>query len=181
MTEAAVPAAGGHRPWLSQGDIFKKLLVVNVGVRDDAATAALEQAPALLVSHGCAIDKKKGNGQSALEYLTFLPIQDVTALPQDRARNLRASAAELTPYNVMYLGQVPEVGESYVMLNRPYTLPAALLNTSLRDFTAAETGEDDDRRIVNLAWTTRVACLTPDAVALLQRKWNAHWTQAFPP
>lgn len=182
MTETALAAAvGSHRRWLSQGDIFKRLLIPNVGVRDGTPTAELDQVPVMLVSHGCAIDKKKGNGQSALEWLTFVPLQDVTALPRDRAGNLRASAGQDQPYAVMYLGDIPEVGESYAVLNRPYTLPASLLAPSLKDFTAEETGEGEDRRIVNGAWTTRVACLTPLGITLLQRKWSAHWTGTLPP
>ena len=148
---------------------------------DSAATAELDHSPAMLISHGCSIDKKDGRGRSKLEYLTFVPLQNVALLPPDRATNLRASLGQVKPYEAMYLGEVPRIGECYVMLTRPYTLPAALLQAELRDFTAEETGEAPDARLVAGVWDTRVGCLSAGAVDLFQRKWVAQWARMLPP
>ena len=174
-----MPSAAFAAPqrWLAQGDIFERLLFVRAGVADSTATSALDHSPALLISHGCAIDKKSSGGRSRLEYLSFLPLQSVTALPRERQENLRRSDGQLRPYEAMYLGDVPSVGESYVLLTQPYTLPASLLRTELREFTAEETGEEAGSRVVATMWETRVACLSDNALDLFTRKWIAQWTR----
>lgn len=184
MSASAATAVAPHNLWLSQGDVFKELPYLRAGVADSVAAAQLDRGPALLVTHDCAIDKKNRRGHSTLEYLTFLPLQDVSALEAvepSRARDLRLHAERDQPYPVLYLGQVQDVGESYVMLSQPYTLPALLLRAELRDFNAAETRGAPDRRIVPGVWDTRVGTLTERALTLLRRKWNAHWTRTLPP
>jgi len=143
--------------WLSQGDIFAKVPVVRTGLADSQPRVVLEPAPAMLISHACSLDKKRG-GKSRLEYLTFLPVHHVRLLPKDRQDLLRRTsvAADRRPYEVMYLGTITSLGESYFSLAEPYTLPALLLRTGLKKFTAAETGEAADERVVPTMHDTRV-------------------------
>lgn len=168
-----------HSAWLSQGDVFKKLLFVRAGVSDSRAAQSLDHSPAMLISHGCAIDKKS-NGKMRVEHLSFLPLLSVEALPKDRAALLRSKANELQPYEALYLADVEGVGESYVMLTQPYTLPAALLRPELRTFTAEETGEKEDQRVVATMWDTRVGTLNPECLTLFSQKWNVQWTRMLP-
>ncbi|WP_152185543.1 hypothetical protein [Segeticoccus rhizosphaerae] len=134
----------------------------------------------MLISHGCAIDKKNSRGKSVLEYLSFLPLHNVAALDPGRAQQLRAALLEAKPYKVMYLGNVPQVGDSYVDLTEPYTLPALLLRTELKHFSAEVTSEGEDDRVVATMHQTRVAMLTERAVQLFQRKWSIQWTRMDP-
>jgi hypothetical protein len=178
VTGATFTRVAGHEPWLAQGDVFKSVMIVRAGVADGIASKHLERGPALLISHGCAIDKKHRDGTSELEYLSLLPLQAVENLPGERSAKLRNSKNELGPYNAMYLGDVPEVGESYVMLTEPYTVPATFLQPELRLFTAAEIGDpDDETRIVPTVGDTRVGRLTQDGIILFVRKWIAQWTR----
>jgi len=178
VTEAAASAVVEKvEPWLSQGDVFTSVLIVRAGVAKGAPVAGVDKGPALLISHGCAIDKKTNSGKSKLEYLSFLPIQDVVALPSERAERLRASSGNVQPYEAMYLGSVPEVGEGYVTLTQPYTLPAVLLRTELREFTAEETGDAADHRIVATISDSRAGRLTDEALELFYRKWTSQWTR----
>ncbi len=126
MTTPGTICVVPHKPWLSQGDIFTQVLIPRVGVRDGLPAAAVERGPAMLITHGCTLDKKNGRGLSILEHLTFVPLQSVAALPEDRAGDLRARAAALAPYSILYVGQVEAVGEAYATLHQPYTLPAVL-------------------------------------------------------
>jgi hypothetical protein len=166
------------KPWLSQGDMFAKVPVLRAGITD-RPEAQLEDGPALLVTHSCSIDKKQ-KGRSRLEYLTFLPIHDVTLLPSERQTTLRTRAERLRPYEALYLGHLPGVGEGYVNLVEPYTLPAAIFQPNLRQFSSEETGEEADSRIVLTFHDTRVGTLSEEGLALLQNKWMVHWTRNLP-
>ncbi|MBD3924701.1 hypothetical protein IEZ26_08725 [Nocardioides cavernae] len=181
MTGQAAPVivAASHNPWLSQGDIFSSVLIVRAGVSQAVATQGIARGPALLISHGCAIDKKTNSGRSKLEYLSFLPLQSVAELEEQSAGNLRRSAVDptLRPFEAFYLGEVPSVGESYVMLTQPFTLPADFFRPELQPFTAEDTGDAEDTRPVPAMGDTRVGQLTEDAVGVFSRKWAIQWTR----
>jgi len=179
VTFAALDAAGPS-PWLSQGDIFSKVLIAQAGVVDGMAQAVTKRGPALLMTHGCALDKKRkaaGREVSRLEYLSFLPILSVEQLPPERAEPLRTMGNEgqPTPYEALYLGDVPEVGEAYVALGQPYTVPALFLRTELEAFTAEQTGDVAETRVVPTINDERVAMLSPEGLDLLSAKWLAFW------
>lgn len=166
--------------WLSQGDLFRNLLIPRAGVDQGAATVALTQGPALLVSHGCAIDKKR-KGISVADYLTFVPVHDLSIVNHDKAKALRAAANGLTPYEVLYLGSLPGLGEAYAALNEPFTLPTLLLRTELRNYSPDDTGEaEEEQRLTPNVWDTRFGTLNPDVIDLLADKWNALWTRRLP-
>lgn len=142
------------------------------------AEAIFERAPSMLVTHHCAIDKKDGQGRSKVEHLSFLPLQLVSSLPESRAGNLRRSQGNLQPYEAMYLGEVPSLGECYVMLTMPFTVPTTLLGTELQRFTAAEHGiESDETRLVATVHEHRLGRLDHEPLELFRRKWAAHWTR----
>lgn len=176
MTTATAMVAA--RPWLSQGDVFSKVPVLRAGITD-RPQPQLEDGPALLVTHSCSIDKKQ-KGRSRLEYLTFLPIHDLTRLPPERQTALRTRGDRLRPYEAMYLGHLPDVGEGYVNLVEPYTLPAAIFQPDLREFSAEETGDTKDTRIVLTFHDTRLGSLSDEALVLFQNKWMVHWTRTLP-
>ena len=180
MTSNVTPIVTEHRTWLSQGDIFERLPVVTVGVRDSALAADWAPGPAMLVSHGCAIDKKHNKTKrSTCEWLSFLPIQDMAKLDAGKAGQLREVGLDRRPpYNVLYLGELPSIGEGYAPLVQVYTLPAVVLATEVRDFTDDETGEGPDRRLVPTVHDTRVASLTADALDAFHWKWTVQWTGA---
>lgn len=180
MTESSPLVVWPHDSWLSQGDIFESVLVTRVGVANGIAAQAPGRGPALLVSHGCAIDKKTRAGTSRLEYVSFLPIQDVDGLEPQQADQLRRMKDTPQPYEVMYLGELPGIGEGYLSLTQPFTLPAVMLRTELKDFTAEETGDEADRRIVPTIGDTRVAKLSEAGIDLFHHKWIAQWTRKAP-
>lgn len=169
-----------HKPWLAQGDVFQRVMISRFGVSNSVSTEGVERGPALLVSHSCAIDKKNRQGQSVLEYLSFLPLQAVSALAKDRQGNIRASAGKLQPYSALYLGEVPEVGEAYVPLGQPFTIPALLFQTELQEYGAEEAGEDAGTMIRPTMNDTRVARLGPEDLRMFWRKWSVHWTGIDP-
>ncbi len=83
----------------------------------------------------------------------------------------------MRPYEALYLGDIPKVGEGYAMLTQPYTLPATLLRTELMTFSAEQTGDVEDRRIVAGIGDTRVAHLSEAMIELFWHKWAVQWTR----
>lgn len=178
MRPPATDLVGPFQPWLSQGDIFQSVMIVRAGISNAVVVQAVERGPAILVSHGCAIDKKNKDGSLKTEYLSFLPLQSAQLLQPDPLATLRANRQG--PYEALYLGEVPQIGESYAMLTQPYTLPIALFQPVLRTFTAEETGSEEDQRVTLTQHATRVASLTEPQLELLLTKWSIQWTRQAP-
>jgi len=180
VTSAAFKAAGQDL-WLSQGDVFRDVLISRIGVANSSATADLDRGPALLMTPDCVLDKKeKVNHRQVpqIDFLTFLPIRGFVGMNTDRARTLRekGAALELGPYGALYLGEIDNIGECWVSLAHPYAIPVPLLGTELQSFTAEQTGDKADERLVALIGDTRIGRLTPEGITLLEDKWMALWT-----
>lgn len=125
-----------------------------------------------------------------VEFLNFLPVQSFEALVAanpGKASELkrRAEAGDEKPYSVLFLGAVGDLGEVYVSLTQPYSLPAETFKVAIRAFDAEETGDDapdaDNRRLVAEAHAgTRIGRLNPLLTSLLHQKWIIHWTGLRP-
>ncbi len=142
-------------PWLSQGDVFAQIPVWQAGM---LSQQTIVRGPALLVTRSCDLDKAKNNGQPAIEFLNFLPLQSFSELHnanRNKAEELRRRALEGTdtPYSVLYLDDIPQIGE----------VPEA-----------------DHRRLIAGANDTRVGRLGDPLANLFVRKWIIHWTGLSP-
>ena len=135
----------------------------------------METGPALLINHGCALDKKSGSGKPKIERLAFVRIRDVAALPSDRQGLLRSKDGELEPFEVMYLGHVPTIGEAYVSMSDPYHVPARHFGVVMQTF-----GDGEESRLALTEHDHRVGRLNDEAVLLFRRKWIAYWTRLSP-
>lgn len=173
-------------PWFSQGDVFTQIPVWQAGM---LSQQTIGRGPAMLVTRSCDLDKAKNNGLPMIEFMNFLPLQSFPALRDEnpnKAAELKRRALEGldTPYSVLYLGDVPQIGECYAPLTQPYSLPAELFRVSIQNFTEAETGdhdpEADHRRLMAGANDTRVGRLGDRLASLFHRKWIIHWTGMTP-
>lgn len=161
--------------WLNQGDIFKSVPIVRGGAE---SKQAMRRGPAMLVSHGCVLDKTTRNGRPSCEYLSFAPIQSVEALAADnlgKANDLRGrgTSRAVAPYTAQYLGDLEGLGEAYAALNQPFTLPAVLFQTSLVMVDRGD-GREEPRLTIDFN-DTRIAQLMPEDLDLFRAKWAACW------
>lgn len=184
MTCAAFKA-GGQDLWLGQGDVFREVAISRIGVADSVAKADLDRGPAMLMTPDCILDKKERVNHrevAQIEFLTFLPIRGFSQMNTDRGRTLRekGAALELAPYAALYLGEVDGIGDCWASLAHPYTIPAPLLGTELQAFTAEQTGDRAEKRLVASIGDTRVGKLSPEGSKLLGNKWMALWTDEIP-
>lgn len=165
------------QPWLSQGDVFSSVPVLDVVTANSRAVASLRPGPAMLVTHDCALDKKTGSGRSTIDRISFVRLRDVASLPAQRADLLRGRADELQPYEALYLGEIEGIGESYVLVSDPYFLPALYFATELRQFDGSLEDASPQTLLVPVANDARVGRVSDPVLGLLCNKWIAHWTR----
>lgn len=165
-------------PWLSQGDIFANTFVLDYpNFGDDRVLPQLRNGPAMLVTHDCDLDKTTGRGVSKIERLAFVRLRDVESLPTDRAQLIRSSYGKLEPYEAQYLGEIPGIGESYVMVSDPYFVPARNFKYEIREYTDHE---PPNRHFTLTEGDSRRFKLSETEIALYRAKWTAHWTRQVP-
>lgn len=169
--------------WFSQGDVFNS---VPLGPLPEEAAWPQEasegpsQHAALLVTHGCALDKKSGAGAIRIERMHFLPLENVAAQSADKQSVLRRAALELEPSEVLYLGEVPVLNfEAFAVLSNIHTVPARVFDLAWVDVVDMQ-GDVVDSRLSGGRHHERVATLSDEHGELLKDKLNVYWTRRAP-
>jgi hypothetical protein len=167
-----------HQPWLSQGDIFERVPVLDL-ISDDAGQLqpTLPLGPALLLTHGCAMDKPDSDGRPRVDWLQFTRLRAIDALPAERKHRLRSGRGSLGPYDVMYLGEVGHLGESFIFLSEPYHLPATYFDLTLDGYTGHADAEPDAKYVTPNRNDTRSSRLDDLQVDFLHKKMLAFWAR----
>lgn len=169
----------GPQPWLSQGDIFSDIPIIESMMNENGLDVQVAHGPGLLLTHGCALDKKTGAGVLTVKRLHFLPLRAISSLLPEQQTTARRNPVEVTPPEVLYLGEVPGLTEAHVLLSEPFYLPAALFDIALVPFRLNDE-DDEERMLVARAHDSRVARLAPSHVEVLLDKMNAYWTRREP-
>lgn len=145
--------------------------------RDGKIVAQMRVGPAMLITHDCDLDKMTGSGKPKIERFSFVRLREVDALEPSRAELIRSSYGKLQPYEAQYLGILPGIGESYVLVSDPYYLPSSYFGYEIREFT------DQPEPNKHLALTendSRRFRLSAAEIELFRTKWNIHWTRRKP-
>ena len=165
-----------HEQWLCQGDLFVVAPIVETTLTGQGAqdvSAEIVLAPALLATFDCALDKANKRGESLVREATFLPLRSLTSLEGNKQRIVRTNT--ITPYDYFYVGDLPDLGESYVSLNNPSTITIDYFAPELQMFDGEE-----EAHLVATRHDERLGTLATPQVALFKDKWNAHWTRRLP-
>jgi len=169
-----------HLPWLGQGDIFGEVPVIGAEL-DPAGNvhAYSSPGPAVLLTHDCAMDKPdKATGLPRVERLQFARLREITALSPDRQANLRGAAKKVGPFEALYLDEIPQFGETFMLLTDPYYLPARYF-----DLTLLAHGDHPEAESQSAIYTTprrhdtRIGRIDAEQLDLLRQKMLAHWTR----
>lgn len=163
-------------PWLEQGDIFARIPLFEPILADGQIRASFLEGPALLLTHGCSMDKPdREPGQPRLVHLQFVRLRSMRVLSADIQRRLRRR--ELGPFDALHVGEPPNLPESFVTLNDPFFLPFGYFEPSLQSFPTHPARRDDGLVAVPTINDTRVGRLDNLDVDLLHRKIIASWTR----
>ncbi|RFZ47551.1 hypothetical protein DAVIS_00263 [Mycobacterium marinum] len=165
-------------PWLCQGDIFGNTRVLDYPDIDGAELVPqLRVGQAMLVTHDCALDKMNRKGQHTIERLAFVRIRNVEELPSNRAEVIRSSYGKVQPYEAQYLGVIPDIGESYVLVSDPYFLPVKYFGAKIELYP----DEPEPNRHLTISRNdSRRFRLSDSELEMFRIKWNVQWTRAFP-
>ncbi len=170
-----------HRPWLAQGDIFRAVPVLEIEVLPSGqAVASLPTGPAVLLTHDCAMDKAYSDGRPKYERLQFARLRATAGLPQERRANLQGSRGAVAPFEAMWLGEVGDLGESFLLLSDTYFLPVECFRLLCVQYEEAAGNGPNTPRATPQVIDTRFARLSDDQLNLLRRKMLAYWTRLQP-
>lgn len=165
-------------PWFCQGDILRSvpILTAVLGEASDVNFMIL-QGPAVLLTHGCALDKAR-KGRPTAKRLHFVPIVDVSVQDPGKQSALRSSG--LTPYEVMYLGHCGDLNECFIVLSEIYSLPIGYFAPTLETWEGHPAARVGDTYLTPARNGARLGRLDDKQVALLLDKMNAYWTRRLP-
>ncbi|MDX6744982.1 hypothetical protein [Actinocorallia sp. A-T 12471] len=168
-----------HLPWLCQGDIFSDAPIVDIAAQGTGGLeASLIYGPAILITHDCAMDKPDKDGNPRVQHFQLVRLRSMSALPQDRRGNLKGGRAKVPPFEAMYVGDVGDLGESFILLSDPYFLPAGYFAPGFVDYRGhAEADPQVTNYITPLLNDSRIGRLEEDQIQLLRRKIIAFWTR----
>lgn len=167
-----------HLPWLSQGDIFGSLPIVSVRLDSaNSPTAEMAPGPAVLVSHDCALDKPdKATGLPRVERVQLARLRTLKTLTLDKQNSLRAG--RLGPYEALYLNEPSPLGESFLLLDDVYSLPASYLALKLRAHPSHPESESPEALYTTPTVNdSRIGRLDEAQLDLLHKKMIAFWTR----
>lgn len=168
-----------HLPWFSQGDVLTSVPVISVDL-DGTGSVSTRQVvgPALLLTHGCVLDKATRSGRSTIKRLQFVPLISVGQQEPHRQQVLRNDG--LTPYEVLYLGDCGSYGESFVVLSEIFSLPAAVFDVELKDWAGHAAATAGERYLTPRRNAERIGRLDVPRLELLAYKLIAFWTRRLP-
>jgi hypothetical protein len=167
-----------HLPWLCQGDIFANAPVVDVTLTaTNGLQLALPTGPSVLLTHECAMDKPNQRGEPRAELLQFARLRAIDSLPRDRQMLLRQKRNDLGPFDILYLGEIGELGESFILLTDPYHLPARFFSLKFEDYSSHPDAGPGARYVTPQANDTRLCRMDEAQVELLRQKMLAFWTR----
>ncbi len=172
-----------HASWLAQGDIFARVPLVTLYPESSSTGGGLviegpSAVPALLITHSCEMDKRTQGGRLKVPYLHFLPLHAVLA--QDVNLQIRLRREELNPAGALFVGEVPEVGDSMVSLAEVSGVPISYFRPRLiRPESLPE--DSNDMYLVADDNDSRIGTLEEPRRELLRAKLAAYWARIGPP
>jgi hypothetical protein len=166
-------------PWFCQGDVLRSVPILTAVLNQASdVDVRIMRGPAVLLTHGCALDKANRRGRPTAKRLHFAPLVAVSV--QDPGKQSVLRAAQLTPYEVMYLGECGEFGESFIVLSEVYSLPIEFFSPTVRAWEEHPAAIEGDAYLTPEKNGDRVGRLNEQQVALLLNKMTAYWTRRLP-
>ena len=172
-----------QRPWFRCGDVLSSIPMSRPRLMsaDGAVTFESSVGPALLLTHDCAMDKRRRNGTPRTALLQFAPLAQMSQLSDDLAQGLRAQRSALAPLDTMYVGEVDGIGDCYISLLDPHYLPIEYFGAQVVDQSGHELCDPDDPfHLTPGRRDTRVETLDDEQIQLLQMKMMAFWSRVTP-
>lgn len=166
-----------HDAWLSQGDVFARLPIFHVYTDSALTTVKVDgpsMVPALLITHGCQLDKRNRRGVPMVQYLHFLPIVALDIQNPNLQEVLRQET--INPAQAMYIGDVQGIGAAMVNIAETSRVPAAYFGPELRAPGDAA-ARPNDMYLYATKNDTRIGRISKDRQEMLRSKLSAYWSR----
>lgn len=125
------------------------------------------------------MDKANSRGRSTIKRLHFLPLAAVDVQDPGRQEILRRD--DLTPYEIIYLGECGDFGELFAVLSEVYYLPSAYFRPRLEEFAGHPQAQQGERYLVATNADSRMGRISSGQVERLKDKTAAYWNRRLPP
>ncbi len=168
---------GPSLPWLRQGDVFEDIPWV-AGVHEgDVIRAAVGAGAALLITHGCQMDKRTNSGRPKAERLQFLPLHPTENLNPDSRGRLRR--LEVNPPEAIFVGELPDGQEAFGLLGEACTLPASFFGVELEWFEDhPEADPTNPYHLVARRHACRLGTLDDAQLQVMHQKMLVFWARS---
>jgi hypothetical protein len=164
-------------PWVCQGDLLVSAPQLALAMEGGRLKVSGAHGPALVFTHDCALDKRRGQGSPSIERVQLLPVRDVESQDANRQKLLRDN--NVRPYEALYLGSLGD-WEGFVALGELYTVPAGYFEPELRPFPGHPEDPDEEPHLVFGRHGDRLGRIELDQLALLYEKVLAFWLRRAP-
>lgn len=153
--------------WLSQGDLFRALPIVETSIQDGIVSTKLVHGPSLLCTHDCELDKRTRAGVSTVKRIQFLPLRSTSALDNSQHGDLQTWQGKLNPARIFHVGNLENLGDVFCDLAEVYALPSEYFAPALREFGNPDATE---LMLVATANDTRIGQVDEVQLLLLKKK-----------
>jgi hypothetical protein len=171
------------KPWLCQGDLFEnvpRVLVRQLFSGD--IDSVVDPGAALLLSEGCQIDKRKGNGQPNIPRLVFAPVNLLSASGLDGNIVSRLRNYEIAPPGAVYIPDVGDGNEGVALLSEAYPIPAPYFSLASENFALhPESDPADPHHVVARSNAARLSTMDDAELRVMHDKMTTFWTFTHPP
>jgi len=166
-------------PWLRQGDVFEDVRWLTITRSDDDDTFVASSGPgaALLITHGCQMDKRTNAGRPKAKRLQFLPVHPITDLNHDSQERLRRH--EVSPPEAVFVGALTDGREGFGLLGEAFTLPTSYFHPHVESFEGhSQADQSDPYHLVVTRHEERLGTIDDALVELMHSKMVAYWLGA---
>jgi hypothetical protein len=118
-----------------------------------------------------------------MDRFQFARLRTFASLAHERQQNLRGRADKVEPTEVLVVGEIPDLGETFMLLSEPHYLPATYFGGTFVDYADHKDATGDDRAFLTPAskHDTRICRLDDPQIELLRLKMQGFWTRTQPP
>ncbi|WP_344829351.1 hypothetical protein [Actinocorallia longicatena] len=124
------------------------------------------------------MDKPNKDGSPRVDLLQFARLRSMGSLPEDKRSTLRGMRQKLQPFEALFVGEVADLGESFILLSDPYFLPASYFGLEFINYKDHPEADPEIADYVTpVLRDSRVECLDEGQISLLRQKMAAFWAR----
>ena len=170
------------KPWLCQGDVFARVPRLIPTFENGRIGGRIEYQAALLITHGCVMDKAGSDGTPKTRQLTFAPLSLPADFPLIASTLPNLRSGSIDPSQLVLIPNHSGNPETVANLHQVFYLPVELFSARIKDFSGDSRLEEDGTtiRLVIDDHHERSSSMDTAELSLLHKKLMVNWTRFRP-